>query len=89
MEYLEQEVIHTFASQSLRTIGLAYRDFASREELPASWMANPDEWAAVSKTIEEVILRWFVVICIMRPARVSMCDAAACNAQQVLSCHNQ
>ncbi len=78
MEYLEQEVIHTFASQSLRTIGLAYRDFASREELPASWMANPDEWAAGSKTIEEVILRWFVVICIMRPAWLSMCDAAAC-----------
>ena len=52
--YIEQSVIHSFATQSLRTIGLAYRDFGSRDELPASWNTSPDEWTPTTPTIEEV-----------------------------------
>jgi hypothetical protein len=53
-KYVLEEVIEGMAKQSLRTLGLAYRDFASRAELPASWLADADKWTNGEALLEEV-----------------------------------
>ncbi len=53
-EHIMANVIELFAKQSLRTLGLAYRDFGSPAELPASWLQDPDNWVRDQPTVEEV-----------------------------------
>lgn len=53
---LRESVIESMAKQSLRTIGLAYRDFPSRAELPRSWQQAPSEWTEGEATVEQVTL---------------------------------
>jgi magnesium-transporting ATPase (P-type) len=87
-KFIEQNVIHSMASQSLRTIGLAYRDFGSRDELPASWRGSPDEWTPGTRTVEEG-LTFYGVIGIKDPLRadvkesVSQCTRAGIMVRMV------
>lgn len=73
MQYIETNIIHGMATQSLRTIGLAYRDFGSRDELPASWRTGCDEWAAGTRTIEEMC----TMSCVSMVTRAPVCIVTA------------
>jgi len=76
--HLETNIIHGMATQSLRTLGLAYKDL-SRDQLPPNWTLPSDEWAPGHKTVEEG-LTFYGVIGIKDPLRSDVKSAVA-------SCH--
>jgi len=84
VRHIEEEVIHSMAKQSLRTIGLAYRDFGSRAELPPSWNVPSDEWAPGVPTVEQG-LTFYGVIGIKDPLRPDVKAAvAACHKAGIM-----
>ncbi len=75
-KYILDNVIEEFAKQSLRTLGLAYRDFGSRAELPANWMRSSEEWDPSQPSIEQD-LTFYGVIGVKDPLRPDVKKAVA------------
>ncbi len=75
-QYVNGSIIEGMAKQSLRTLGLAYRDFASVRELPASWRTDPDTWAGLTEAqLLEVDLTFYGVLGIKDPLRPDVKEA--------------
>jgi magnesium-transporting ATPase (P-type) len=70
--FLNANVIEAMAKQSLRTLGLAYRDYGSRSELPANWGDAPADWKHGEPNVEQV--RATLFLCAGEPlsARVAL-----------------
>jgi hypothetical protein len=74
--FINDSIIEGFAKQSLRTLGLAYRDFGSRSELPANWQTSTDEWDPAHPNVEQE-LTLYGVIGVKDPLRADVKKAVA------------